>query len=72
MKIVVYEDDIVMSDNDIDKASVILDVNEDNKGFTIKRHTRLAPHFRIYPSCRYPHRHMSELRHIILAAEKED
>ena len=72
MKIVVYVEDVELSDQDINKANVILDVDEDSKGFTIKRHTNLAPNFRLYPTCKYPHRHISELKHIILSAKEID
>jgi hypothetical protein len=67
MRVVVYAEDVDISDEDIDKSDIILDIDEDQKGFTIKRHTNLAPNFRLYPSCRYPKRHMSELKHIILS-----
>jgi hypothetical protein len=66
MKILVYAENVELSDKDIDKIDVILDVDEDHKGFTIKRHTKLS-NTRLYPSIKAPHRHMSELKHIILS-----
>ena len=72
MRIVVYAENVELSDEDIDKSDIILDIDEDRKGFTIKRHTNLAPHFRLFPTCRYPKRHMSELKHIILSGGKQN
>ena len=70
MIVVVYPDEYKLTDEEIDKSKAVLEINEDHKSFKIKRHLPLAPNFRLYPSCRYPDRHISGLKSIILATEQ--
>ena len=71
MRVVLYAKNVPMTDDQIDEADVVLELDEDLKGFTIKRHTTLS-NTRLYPSIKAPHRHMSELKHILLAGVKGD
>ncbi len=60
MKILVFADDVDLSI--ISKADVALAIAEDRKGFYIEKH-RFLP-------ITGNHRHMSELRHILLAGSQ--
>jgi hypothetical protein len=73
MRIFVYADDIDLSDKEIDEVSIILDITEDRKGFIIKRHTALS-NTRLFPKyCKGASlRHISELKHILLAERKDN
>ena len=72
MKVLIYTNDIQLSDEEIDKTSVILDIDEGEKGFTIERHIGMS-NTRLYPKfCNGdPHMHMSHLKNILLAAKRK-
>lgn len=60
MKILVMED---INLNAIANANIVLEVDEDKKGFTVIKHRHLG--------ITDDHRHMSELKHILLSGESD-
>ena len=69
MKILVFAENVDISDDLIDKCDVMVTVNEDRKGFEINRHVALS-NTRIFMKLLGYKRHMSELKHILLAEKK--
>ena len=68
MKIVVFADNVDVNDDLIDKSDVVITVDEDRKGFQINRHVVICPNSRLFLNAVHGgHRHMSELKHILLA-----
>ena len=65
MKVLVFADNDV-SDDLIDRCNVMLTIDEDKKGFKIDRHTALS-NTRLFMELLGNKRHMSELKHILLA-----
>ena len=71
MKILVFADNVPIDDL-IDSCEIMLTISNDKKSFEIDRHTALS-NTRLYlKNARYGHRHISELKNILLAEKKEN
>ncbi len=68
MKILVFAED-VDTDDLVDKCNVMVTVNEDRKGFEIQRHVALS-NTRLFMKLLGYKRHISELKHILLAEKR--
>lgn len=69
MKIIVLPNDEDVTDELIDKSSVVVTIDSDRKGFLIDRQVALS-NTRLFMKIKGHHRHMSELKHILLAEKK--